>query len=138
MMRRQVIPSLLLALTATGAHARSDLPRTGDCVHRENAGGTILRTLIRWSGQDAEITTTYGETIPGQVVGLRPHDENFKLSILFDEPVSGPSEMTIFGVTMDGVTRHRRAIVAYETLQDGARVVNYVKGFDDIDCAVLE
>ncbi len=137
-MPRFMILSLLLALLASAANAGSALPQTGDCVHREDASGVILRTLIKWSGATAEITTTYGETVPGKVVGLRPHDENFKLSIFYEDPISGPSEMTIFGVTFDGGTTHRRSVVSYETLQDGTRVINYVRGIEDIECSVLE
>lgn len=137
-MPRFMILSLVLTLLASAGHAGAALPRTGECVHRENASGVILRTLIKWADASAEITTTYGETVPGKVVGLRPHDENFKLSIFYEDPISGPAEMTIFGVTIDGITTHRRSVVVYGTLQDGTRVVNYVNGFEDITCTVLE
>ncbi|WP_420558012.1 hypothetical protein [Roseovarius sp.] len=133
-----MILSLVLTLLASAGYAGAALPRTGECVHRENASGVILRTLIKWAGASAEITTTYGETVPGKVVGLRPHDENFKLSIFYEDPISGPAEITIFGVTIDGITTHRRSVVVYGTLQDGTRVVNYVNGFEDITCTVLE
>ena len=138
MMPRLIILSVLLTLLAPAGHAKSALPRTGDCVHRENASGVILRTLIKWADASAEVTTTYGETVPGTVVGLRPHDENFKLSIFYEDPISGPAEMTVIGVTIDGTTTHRRSVVVYETLQDGTRVVNYANGFEDITCSVLE
>ena len=136
-MRLRMILTVFSSLMASFALAQDSLPQSGQCQHEDAVLGGSLTTTIAWAGERATLSSHTG-TITGQVIGLRPHDTEFKLSILYDDPITGPSEMTIFGYEDDGTLRHRRAIIGYHILPDGTRVVSHVSGFEDINCSVLE
>jgi len=126
-----------LGLWATQGIAQSALPHTGTCRHDYTVLSVTISTDIHWFGETATLGLR-GDTIEGQVVGLRPHDEAFKLSILFEDPITGPSEMVIFELPGSDPVRYRRAIIGYDMLPDGQRVVSNVSGFEDITCTMLE
>lgn len=136
-MRHLALSGVAAILWALPGSSIANVPQTGECLHQDPDFGFALQTEISWSGDTAKITQ--GDTpIEGRVVGLRPHDNAFKLSIMYDDPISGPSEMVIFQIPDDGPPRYRRAIIGYDDLPDGTRVASHVFGFEDITCSVID
>ena len=133
---RMSVLAAALTLGATMASAMA-LPRAGSCELTQDYGGDyVFRTLVEWNGPEATITTGSG-TVQGKVHGMRAHDEGFKFSILYQDPIVGRSEMVIFQMSDSSATTYRLGIVHYTDLDNGEVAVSSIMGFEDAVCVVL-
>ena len=114
-----------------------DLPRAGACEHRQAITDDFaFSTTLDWRDDEAVINVRSNK-ISGRVVGLRPHGQGFKFSVLYTDAIIGETEMVVFAVPETDPTRYRMGSVTYETLSDGTRVIKSTTAFDDITCAVI-
>ena len=91
---------------------------------------------VHWSEDGAEVTK-YGKSFKGTVTGMRPHNDGFKMSVFYNDNVVYLSEVVIFQMPLQGPAKYRMAIVRYDPLPGGGRVVSSVQGFEDVLCAVV-
>ena len=125
---------VVIAGFATPAMAQDRLPKAGTC--ERNLEGTDFRAYsVSWAGTVAQVNS-YGTDYRATVSGLRPHDEGFKLSIMFEDDLLGMSEMVIFQLNDEDRVAYRMAIVTYETLPNGDRVIGSVNGFTEVPCTI--
>ena len=96
-------------------------------------GSFGLSPSIEWSGEGATIEL-YGKPVPARIVGLRQHDEGFKLSAFFEDPVTGEAEMIVFSLPERDPVGYYLGVVRYEWLEDGTRVVGSMTGFEPAEC----
>ena len=129
-MRRAVgLAAAGLALSLSGALAQ-DLPRSGSCVQDAEFG---LNPVLEWRGEDGTVEL-YGTPVPARIVGLRPHDDGFKLSALFEDPVTGEAELILFSLPERTPTAYYMGVVRYARLESGTRVVASMTGFAPAAC----
>ena len=129
MRRAGGLAAACLAMGLAGAQAQ-DLPRSGSCVQEAEFG---LNPRLEWDGETASIVM-YGSPVPARIVGLRPHDDGFKLSALFEDPVTGEAEMILFSLPERTPTAYYMGVVRYDRLEDGTRVVGSMTGFEPAAC----
>lgn len=139
-MRRNLVATIVIALSTPIMAEEIRYPRAGSCTV-ENMGGT---TVYDWIGSEAKIKIdsdllNIHDVVLGEVVGMRPYLTAFRLSVIYNDPISGPTEAAIFK-HMDvstGSDKFRLATINYEDLEDGRRVVMGVLGYEDVSCTVI-
>ncbi|MEC7763944.1 MAG: hypothetical protein VX874_18720 [Pseudomonadota bacterium] len=113
-----------------------DLPIAGQCEYRRMSQGTYISTdRYVWEGEVGRVEML-GKTHEAQVVGLRPYDEHFKLSLRYTDEIVGDAELVIFALERDGPVEYRVGRVSYDTLDDGTRVVSTIRANEPLTCEV--
>ncbi|MGR3546001.1 MAG: hypothetical protein ACU0DX_02625 [Roseovarius sp.] len=130
---RKIALLLLIAFPSVAA----SLPVAGTCKLDQEVAGINFGTAVTWKGSDATVATG-GNKLSGNVVGLRDHSGGFKLSVRYEDPIMGLSEIIIFEMPSSEPPVHRMATVTYDMVENGERVVSSVNPFEDAVCAVLE
>ena len=128
--------TLALLIVAPAISSASQLPIAGTCKYEDVSSGIDFGVTANWSGNQATISTS-GQRLPGNVVGLREHDDRFKLSLRYEDPIMGRSEIVIFEMPRSNPPLHRLATVHYNRLNNGDFVVSSLTGFKDAVCALI-
>ena len=137
MRRRAAHIAAALALIAAPAAAQ-DLPIAGSCDQTQTIAGTVFsHTRVEWRDSEATVTVS-GDSAKGRIIGLRAHDDGFKLSVAYTDAILGPTELVLFSLPDSAPTRYRMGRVSYAELPDGTRAVSSIRGFEDATCAVID
>lgn len=131
-MTRAFAIAFLMAVMASGVFAEP-LPSSGACSARLSDIPGVPKTSVTWRGDTASVEDV-GKVSAGEVAGLRAHDDGFKLSVFYDDPIVGTSEMIVFSMRLADEWSYRLGVVSYDEGPDGARVIGYMSGFWDADC----
>ena len=106
----------------------TESPDRGTCI---SVGVAEKMTVVRWDGASATVTDSWGEHV-AVVVGLRPHDASFKLSIIYMNPLSAKIELVIFGLR----ERYRMGIVHYDYISQDQYVIESIWPFEEATCVI--
>lgn len=136
---RKTALSLFFAVFAvTGIHGNAvgatGLPLSGNCRILDRSSLAAVVNLA-WD-QSRAVVARRGMEVPARLIGLREHSGGFKLSLLFDDPILGPSETVVFSMDLGGGVRYRIGSVSYHILTDGTRVLSSIWNFEEAHCEV--
>lgn len=120
-----------LLSNSVGAEA---LPSSGACEWETNSLPSEMR--ITWSGEKAEISLS-GRKYTTTVVGMRPHGDFFRFSLVYIDEIFGITEIALFAHQIAGDTKYRMGFVTYNETSDGERVIESMSGFSDAICVVM-
>jgi hypothetical protein len=131
--------SLLLAFVAAfGMHGTAvtaaDLPLTGNCTILDSDSLASVLS-IAWDHERAIVARRDMEE-PARPVGLREHSGGFKLSLFYQDPITGPSEVVVFSMDLGEGVKYRVGSVSYNVLADGTRLLSSMSNFEAATCEV--
>lgn len=112
-----------------------NLPRTGNCnILNSSSLASVLS--LAWDHERA-VVARRGMEETARLVGLREHSDGFKLSLFYEDPITGPSEVVVFSLDLGQGLEYRVGSVSFDILDDGTRVVGSMSSFEAANCEVL-
>lgn len=119
---------------SSNAVAASDLPQTGICSLLDDSE-LLSVSSIAWHNETAVVARN-GMEEQAWPSGLRHHGEGFKLSLFYQDPITGPAEVVVFSLDIGKGTEYRIGTVSYDTLADETRVLSTISGFTAATCFI--
>lgn len=113
-------------------------PSTGMC----ELGGTdagLLVSFISWTydakaGHGEATVVEYGlDSHKALIRGMRPHDDGYKFSVVYESQTLGPTEISVIQTTM----AFRLGKATYDIIED-EWLIDSLVAFRDVDCLVKE
>jgi len=117
------------------AQAGTDLPLAGHCHIIEDTTIAMVRGLA-WT-RDRGTVFRVDREFPARPVGLRAFGDGFKLSLLYDDPITGPSEAIVYSMNIGSGPEYMIGWVSHHILPDGTRLVGGIQAFQEAVC-ILE
>ena len=133
---RIIFPIILMAglIPCSSLSAQSKLPGSGSCTLSINEP-LQWELIVTWANETATIVDG-GKFSAGRILGLRQHDKGFKLSVAYNDKIMGDTEVVIFSYGDPNFPSYRMAIITYDNLEGGLRLISSVQGFKDARCHI--
>lgn len=132
---RSLIFACVVSLGIQGNAAEAEnLPQAGNCTILDSRSLASVLSLA-WDQEGAVVSRRSMEE-PARPVGLREHSGGFKLSLFYQDPITGPSEVVVFSMDLGQGMEYRIGTVSYNVIDNGTRVLSSMSRFEDAACDV--